>query len=264
MPEIKLFKPKDDKKTDTNDKKEKKVKKISLQKGSLFGKSRGKMPTKTTINLAIKEEEAVSLRRLLPGLILAVLLVIFLGKTFVFDRVAAMLTASNEVTQMQSQLEAAYSTIASYDEIEDDYAHYTYSGMTEEELNRVDRVSVMALVRQVMQAGVTTRNWSLTENELTIQVTGTSLQTLNELSKRLESNPIVDRCVITTANKKEIIDPSGNVDVSYVIYLQKPQEESEDNANTTQGTDDSQDTGTGQYVEPTGRIQDIRGKEAVS
>lgn len=260
MPEIKLFKPKDNSET--------KEKKLSLPtikggKGGLFGKPRGKYPTKTTINLVIKEQEPISLRRLLPGLILAILVVILVGKIFVYDKIADMIRASNEVTEMHNQLEAAYASIESYEDIEDEYAHYTYSGMTEEELNLVDRVSVMGLVRQIMQAGVTTRNWSLTGNELTIQVTGTSLQRLNELSQRLERNPIVDRCVIVTANKKELLDNNGKVDVSYMVYLQKPEEDSADKK-TESTTETDSDQEVAQPEQPTGSIQDLKGKEVAS
>lgn len=227
MPDFKLLKPKKEKK-DKNDKAEKQNKKQNRNILSVLRKPGGKLPTKTTINLARTEAGAVSVRRLMPVILLMVLALLILGKFFVFDQLVAASNATAEVTNLQTQLQNAYSAIASYDDLEDDYAHYTYSGMTEEELAQVDRVAIMELVEEVLKIGDATKSWSLSANLLTVQVTGSSLQELNELSRSLEQSDIVERCMLTTANKTDRVETATDVAATFMIYLQKPEANAQD------------------------------------
>lgn len=219
MPDFKLLKSKKDKKDNKKEKKEK------GRKPGLSGnlkKPRGKMPVKTTINLANTEKGAVSLRRLAPVIAIIVLGTLIFGKFFVIDRLVAASKANEEVTQLQTQLQAVYSQINSFDDLEDEYAHYTYSGMTQEELDQVDRVEIMELIENAIYAGDNTKSWSLTGNVLTLQVTGTSLRELNELSRTLDKSEIVDQCILTTANKTDKIDQNTDVDATFIIYMKNP------------------------------------------
>jgi hypothetical protein len=92
--------------------------------------------------------------------------------------------------------------------------------MTEEELNRVDRVNAMELVETVFKKGNNLKSWNLTGNIMSLQVSGASLQELSKLALELEQDPIVERCVVSSANKNT--KDTSNVVASIVIYL-KPQ-----------------------------------------
>lgn len=221
MPDFKLLKSKKDKndKKDNKNEKQGKARKISMS--GAMKNPRRKMPVKTTINLANTEQSPVSLRRLAPVIGLIVLAVLILGKFFMFDRLVAASRAADEVYQLQTQMQAMYSQINSFNDIKDDYAHYTYSGMTQEELDLVDRVEVMKLIENVLYAGDNTKSWNLTGNVLTLQVTGTSLRELNELSRTLDKSEIVDQCILTTANKTDKIEQNIDVDATFIIYLKK-------------------------------------------
>ena len=69
------------------------------------------------------------------------------------------------------------------------------------------------------------RNWSVSENVLTVEIGGPSLESLNLLAKSLEDNPIVNSCAITTANKDGQSQAAGEVLAKLIVYLQKPVEE---------------------------------------
>lgn len=66
--------------------------------------------------------------------------------------------------------------------------------------------------------------WSLTDNLLTLEVNGISLERLNLLGQQIESSPIVNTCVIVTANKDEKRVVQEDTWARYIIYLQKPPE----------------------------------------
>ncbi len=199
-------------------------KKINLGKFAGDTRSGGKMPEKNYINLAVVEETPFITRKSVPIILLIVLLFLAFFKFMVIDKFTEMISASQEVLQLQSDLDTAYTTIESMGDIEDTYAHYTYSGMTAEEMGRVDRVSVMKLVDKALLGGDYTRSWQLSGNIMTLQVSGKSLQQLNQLAQALETETIVQRCVINTANKNIRTDANAgkNVTVTFIIYLQQP------------------------------------------
>lgn len=64
--------------------------------------------------------------------------------------------------------------------------------------------------------------WSLTENLLTIEVNGQSLERLNQLGQQIESSPIVNTCIIVTANKDNKRVVQEGTWARFIIYLQQP------------------------------------------
>lgn len=197
---------------------------------------RGKYPVKTSINLIIVDENKINP---VKAIVLIAIIVVAAGafsKFMIIDRLTAMSEATGRVSNLRTTLQSTEDAINSFGELQEAYAHYTYSGMTEDELGLVDRADVLELAETVFAAGDATNAWKLTGNTLTAQVTGKSLQELNQLAQLLEQSPIVDRCAITNANKnvvrnvdrqkKEII--STDVTASLIVYLKQPEAEEGD------------------------------------
>ena len=67
--------------------------------------------------------------------------------------------------------------------------------------------------------------WSLTDNLLTIEVNGQTLERLNLLRQQIERSPIVDSCTIVTANKDARKAVQDGVWARFIVYLQKPEGE---------------------------------------
>ena len=140
-----------------------------------------------------------------------------------FDRLATIIVDTNKVSTMQEEIADINSKINAMKGVEDQYAHYTTSGMTAEELGRVDRVKAMKLInKQFMRANVC-RSWNLTGNVMTLKVNGPSLRELNQTAAELEENDIVERCVISTADKR--LAEGDDVVVTFIIYLKQPDKE---------------------------------------
>ena len=184
---------------------------------------KGKIPTKNYINVLVKKKQPFSIQKNLPLIIVLVILFLVLFKFAMFDRLATIIIDTNKVSTMQEEIADINSKINAMKGVEDQYAHYTTSGMTEEELGRVDRVKAMKLInKQFMRANVC-RSWNLTGNVMTLKVNGPSLRELNQTAAELEENDIVERCVISTADKR--LAEGDDVVVTFIIYLKQPDKE---------------------------------------
>ena len=164
---------------------------------------RGRMPVKTSINLALIDEKKINLGIAIPAIILIILLAGVFSKYMVYDRLMEMSQAEGEVVSLRSQYDKLLSAAEDMTGVEETYAHYTTSGMTADELSMVDRVKVLELVESVLPSKKSAKSWNVSGNILTIEVTESTLSQQNALAAKIEESPIVDSCIIMTANKNE-------------------------------------------------------------
>ena len=189
---------------------------LSLNKEIKLGssKSRIKRPTKTSINLVIKKESKLNLPMMIGVIVLALLLVVLL----VIMPIVKLTSETSRVSRLTDELTEANTVIASYGDVEKEYAHYTTAGMSSEELERIDRVRVMKLVEDAVVNSGAVNSWNIDGNTMVLQVHGGNLAELNQIAAALERDPIVERCVINTANRANSSNANG-VTVSFVVYL---------------------------------------------
>ena len=100
---------------------------------------RGRIPVKRTINLVPVNEDKISLKLAIPGILLILVLAGLFSKFLVFDRLMAVSRAAARTARLQSELDDALAKVTSFGDVENTYAHYTLEGMTQEELSLVDR-----------------------------------------------------------------------------------------------------------------------------
>ena len=161
-------------------------------------------PVKRTINLAMTDVKPLNLALAIPLVILVLAAAVAFGKFAVVDRLAAVSRAEGEAAEAKSRLDAAYQRLDTYGELSELYAHYTYSGMTDEEVHRTDRSRVLDLVRDVIYPRVTVDRWTLNGNILTVTMTGDTLEDINETAQIVKAEEIVDVCTVTNAKTNEI------------------------------------------------------------
>ena len=161
---------------------------------------RGKMPEKRTINLATVGEKKMRFGLAIPAVILILAAAAAFSKFLVIDRLAEVNAAQRQVFELQSKLDAGYAELSDFDDLSELYAHYTYSGFTSEELNRTDRADVLRLIRNMILPYAEVNSWSVTGNQLTVEMTGDSLQQINLIVQQLEQQDLVDFCTVNTAN----------------------------------------------------------------
>ena len=193
---------------------------------------RGKMPQKRSINLAPIGVERIDPTKALAGSFAVFLAAVLFSKFLVADRLAAVYRESMEVSRLRTQLEQEYEKVASFGSIADEYAHYTYSGMTEEELSLVNRADVIHMIKEGTENSKEVESWSLRSNILTLTVSGRDLQEINQLAKGLEQFDLVNTCTVTAASKEDLQRNGSNVDsdrshvvrANIIVYLQNEEE----------------------------------------
>lgn len=163
------------------------------------------LPVKRTINLYDDSEKKINLKIGIPSIILIILAAAVLSKFAVVDRLVAVSRAQGEVASLRQELNAGYDKIDSFGELTEKYAHYTYSGMSSEELQRTDRTEILSLIERVVLSRAKLGSWSVTGNILTLNVTAEDLQAINLISQRMEEEEMVDFCTVTTAASNEIV-----------------------------------------------------------
>ena len=184
---------------------------------------RGRLPSKKSINLMVVDEKKISIPKAILGVLVIAALAVAFAKFLVIDRLEAVDKAEAKANQLRETLKSTYAALENYEGVEDEFAHYTYKGMTAEELGLVDRTLILDLVRRMLPPG-RARNWTVSGNILTIEVTGSSLEQLNRLGQRIEKSSIVDNCTISTANMSDKNKKSDEVWARFIIYLVEPPE----------------------------------------
>ena len=165
------------------------------------GKSirKGHLPSKRSINLAVVGETKTHMELALPGIIIIIILAALFSKFLVIDRINEVSEAEGRVRELQSKIDADYRELRNYDDISELYAHYTYSGMTMEEVTRTDRVEILTMLERIVTQDAVVNSWSLKGNTMTLSLIGKTLQDLNLLAQRIGEEEIVDYCTVSAA-----------------------------------------------------------------
>lgn len=156
-------------------------------------------PDKRSLNLAIREHTANSPSRILPvAAVLAVLILLF-AKFAVADRLLAVARAQAEVADLRQQLEALNTQNTDYDTVLSEYALYSSGWMSDEELWLVDRRTVFSLLEGSVLPSANLRSLTMSENSLSLDLTGLSLRDASEIVSRLKAREDVLNVNVYTA-----------------------------------------------------------------
>lgn len=191
---------------------------------------RGRMPSKRSINLAGLGEKPINIPIAVLGILLIVAAAVLFSKFLVIDRLAEMSREQGKVAVLQNKVDAGYAELANYDELNLQYAHYTYSAMTQEELDRADRMEVLDIVRRVVMPQADVVSVSITGNQMNIRLRGKTLQEINLIAQKLEEEERVNFCVVTNATSKDLtrekteLKDDGDFTGDLVVFL-KPETE---------------------------------------
>ncbi|MCR5294053.1 MAG: hypothetical protein K6E30_02605 [Lachnospiraceae bacterium] len=186
--------------------------------------SKRNLPSKRSINFAAKMVKPIRLRTLIPALIAVIAAAGVFGKVGILDRMTALSEKENEVARLNSQVTAAYAALEEMGDMSDEYAHYTVSGMTEEELTRTSRLKVLDLLERVVFSQVTVSSWSVKSNLLTLSITGADLKDINTLAQELRKEPLVDYCTVMNAATGSSGNQSEVVNAAVTVYLNSTEE----------------------------------------
>ena len=139
----------------------------------------------------------------MPAILLILAAAFAFSKFAVADRLIAVSRAEGEVAAVQRELDDAYRRLDSFGELTELYAHYTYSGMTDEEVHRTDRAEILNLLRKVVLPDVAVDSWNVKGNVLNITMTADTLEDINRNVQKINSDELVDFCTVNNAKTNE-------------------------------------------------------------
>ena len=197
---------------------------VKMNKSGSVRAAAVKIPVKRTINLASAGVKKMNMKAAVIGIVLIIAAAVLFSKFAVVDRLIAMNRANSRTAQMQKELTEGYAKIASYGDVETEYAHYTLADMTDEELSLVSRTDIVSMIEKEVPGEETAVSWSVRGNVLTLNVYGESLQEFNRLARNLEKYDIVSLCTVTTAvmddKEAQELAEAGKVRANITVYLQ--------------------------------------------
>ena len=189
--------------------------------------------SKKQINLALAGQKKKHYFVAIPAIGAIVAAAGFLGKVAVADRLVEMSVQQSLASDLQKQVDDVTDYIAGFGDLQQTYAHYTYQGLSVDELSYINRPKVLKLMKEVIFPKVTVSSWSLSGNQLTLPVTGENLSDINALVQQLEDEKMVDYCNVMTAvtdGNQETERAADKVTGQIVVYLADSTEDEESEA----------------------------------
>ena len=160
------------------------------------GRSSGNIASRASINFAEAEKKQVNF--LMPVVLGLVILAvgIAIAKFAFIDRLNEVKDAENVTAERQQTLATAKATIASFGDLATQYWHYTYSGMSAEEITRSDRAEILKQVLEpISQRDVIVNSWTLVGNVMQLSISSNDANALTIVKNTIETtHPLVSGC----------------------------------------------------------------------
>lgn len=155
------------------------------------------VPEKRTLNLVIREKQSIDPKKWIPGILAVLLLAALFGKFAVADRYAKLEKAENELAAMQQKLDDTRAAYADYDEVQEQYNMYNYTGYDKTLADRLDIIDL--LERKVFPACDVT-SLAISGKTVSMSLENLDLSQVSSLIADLEAEPLVDRVYVPTAS----------------------------------------------------------------
>ena len=178
------------------------------------GRSAGRYPDKTTINLIRNENAKANRMRLIfyPLLILAVILFL---KFAVYDQIAKLQKAQQEYMIVQDQLISLQQYNARYDEVKAQYDDVTEWYMSDEEKLIPDKMDIIEMLEEDLMPFVKIRQVQVSGHLVTVQTGEATLETVAKFLQKLQTDKRNSSATVTTTSatnasktKKETVTAS--------------------------------------------------------
>ena len=194
----------------------------TTKKALAKGKSQ-KVPSKRTMNF-VHHQSSFNPSRMVPIILLMIILAAVFVKFGILDFMDKKMIAYDEVGQKQEQLSGLNKALADYDEVFYQYGRYSYGWMNEKETTMVNRMDVLKLIEQKIGTAAVVEDMSVTDNILTMNIHGLTLEQASTLVNTLESDDLVESATVYSA----VAQNAGEAKIFLSVNLMKEAEENED------------------------------------
>lgn len=184
------------------------------------GAGKADYPSKTYMNLMVRDTKTLDIRRtVLVGILLA-LVVIAVAKFGVFDFYARINQKSLELVQKSEQLGKLEEQLVDYDEVLSEYNLYESARIVSEG-SEVAAMDALELVDRIIKPSANVSSINFKSDVLTLGLSQVSLDAVGSLVGTLYEQPIVENVSVSTAANNQKGEGS-NVAATMVISLRVP------------------------------------------
>lgn len=158
-----------------------------------------RMPSKTTLNLCVRERNPNRPSRILPALLCCVVFVALFAQFGVMGRWRTVEKAEAEAQRTQEELVRLQAYTQNYEQLRLEYAKYfSHSGTT---TLLADRMDLLAMVENPLMAAGQVEYFTVTDNLLSVKLSGVALADTAGILARLYQNELVQDVSVSTADK---------------------------------------------------------------
>ncbi len=155
-------------------------------------------PTKTTLNLMIRERRKGDLRVLIPCTLVGLLLVGLFCRYAVVERLNQAFQAEQAAIQAEQKLDEAQRELEAYDEVEAEYNRYFSDALFSKDIPQ-ECMDVLAMMEKQLMGKAQVTSFSFSGNTLLLQLRMSRFGVTSELLDALYKVPMVDYVSISTA-----------------------------------------------------------------
>lgn len=176
----------------------------------------GRLPSKRSMNLYVKVKDGNSWQVLLPLAVFLVLVVFFIYRLGVVDRLNKLNSIRHDNAQLEAELNTLNEELSKYTELEEEYRRYTTGYLREEERGLLKRSRIFEMLEECTADLAVIKNVSIENNQVGLVVDIASLNDIETIQDRLNEMPNVDEIKVSTAKGTNNVEVEG-----YIIFTVK-------------------------------------------
>ena len=173
------------------------------EKRSAPKKSKGKIPSKQTLNLVYKEKDTGRRVFIVLSIILFFLLLVGFAWFIVRGQLSKAAKARNKYESLQHEMNDLAKVRKSFDGIEEMYSHYGSSYMNADELALQNRMAILSVINNKISLAQGLSQIQLTGNTAKVKLMSLELKEVSTIVAELEESPIVSFVGVDTASMDE-------------------------------------------------------------
>ena len=187
-----------------------------LKKGSSKGKA--VYPSKTYMNLLVKDERVIELRRAVPLALLLIVLVAAFVKFGVYDFYDRVNQKGAELAKQEQTLAMLETQLSDYNEVLAEYEAYESAHMSAD-AETVSVVEALGIVDQFIAPYASVASVDVQGNTMSLTLANITLDGVGELVSTLDAQPNVASVSVSNAATER--NETSDVLVSMVVKLQR-------------------------------------------
>ncbi|WP_304509864.1 hypothetical protein [Anaerotignum sp.] len=182
-----------------------------------------KYPTKTDINLAVREGRTINKKTVLfVGIFLMVCMAAF-SKLAIFDLLQSVDNAEKNMQQAQTQLDRLKQENLIYDDVLKEYNESVSLSLSSSVIATISER--LDIVDQYLIGNAKVESYNILDDVITARISGITLNQVSDIYTALMANDLISNVQIYTASTKDESDSLTTATMTIVLAVNETQEE---------------------------------------